>query len=81
MILAREAKTGHIYRVTEDYCLFIVGTPDKYGTHIWYYDSKGEFFYEKHLFDNVEIIEVKSEKYCRLAIKEAFKSEFFAENF
>lgn len=51
-------KPGHFYKVTMSDSMFLMGNENANGIHVWYYNRRVEFFFDKYLYDNTEIEEV-----------------------
>lgn len=78
---AKNAKIGHFYSL--DGSIFLVSYPDAIldGIHVWYYDKKG-YFYDKHIFSDVEIKEAYPKDEYRYVIIHIFgKDDYFIRNF
>lgn len=78
---AKDAKVRHFYSLEGN--IFLVGYPDEIpnSIHVWYYDKK-DYFYDKHIFGDVEIEEIYPEHQPRYVIMHIFnEDDYFARNF
>ena len=78
---AKDAKIGHFYSLEGN--IFLVSYPDEVpnATHIWYYDKK-DYFYDKHIFNDVEIEEAYPKDIYKYAIMHIFsEDDYFVRNF
>ncbi len=80
---AKDAKVGHFYSLEGN--IFIVSYPDEIpsGVHVWYYNDKKDYFYDKHIFSDVEIEEAYPKKiYKHATIMHIFsEDDYFVRNF
>lgn len=79
---AKDAQVGHFYSL--DGSILFVGYPDevKNGIHVWYYNRGSNYFYDKHLFNDVEVKEVYPNEIYKAFIFDIFgEDDYFAKNF
>ncbi len=80
---AKDAQVGHFYALDIS-VIFLVGYPDevKDSIHAWYYNRGSYYFYDKHLFNDVEIKEIYPNELYKVVISGIFgEDDYFAKNF